>query len=151
MPDTMQRVTAKQRLAVTLRARNLCEYCRSPGRVATQAMSVEHIHPRQKGGGNDLDNLALSCQGCNGSKSIKITGVDPFTGRRVPLYHPRRQRWSDHFGWSDDYTRVVGLTPTGRATVVVLQLNRDGVMNLPDALRVNGQHPPQEAADTEAE
>jgi hypothetical protein len=142
-----QRVTAKQRAEVTRRAHNLCEYCRSPGRFATQAMSVEHIHPRQKGGGNELDNLALSCQGCNGFKAAKTTGVDPFTGRRVPLYHPRRQLWGDHFAWSDDYLRIVGLTPTGRATVLVLRLNRDGVMNLRNALHVNGQHPPQETID----
>ena len=139
-----KRVTDKQRAAVTQRARNLCEYCLSPGRFATQALSVEHIHPRHKGGGNELENLALSCQGCNSFKGIKTTGMDPFTNRRVPLYHPRQQHWTEHFAWNDDFSRVLGMTPSGRATIHVLQLNRDGLMNLRAALHVAGQHPPSE-------
>src|SRR5262245_36411990 len=49
-------------------------------------------------------------------KEARRSAVDPDTGRRVPLFHPRRQRWSDHFRW-EGFT-IVGLTPTGRATVV---------------------------------
>ena len=33
------------------------------------------------------------------------------------------ERWSDHFTWSADGTRILGRTPCGRATVVCLQLN----------------------------
>lgn len=139
-----KRVTAKEKREVTERARYLCEYCRSPSRFSTQSFSVEHIHPRQKGGDNALDNLAFACQGCNGSKHTKTTGVDPFTDQRVPLYHPRQHTWSDHFSWSDDYTLVLGLTPTGRATIHVLQLNREGLMNLRWALRAINRHPPEE-------
>lgn len=40
------------------------------------------------------------------------------------LFGPRQQKWSRHFAWSDDFTRVVGRTRTGRATVEALQLNR---------------------------
>ncbi len=148
MPENMaKRVTDKQRTEVTQRARNFCEYCLSPGSFATQALSVEHIHPRHKGGGSELDNLALACQGCNNFKGIKTTGIDPFTNRRVPLYHPRQQRWGDHFAWNDDFTRALGLTPTGRATIHILQLNRGGVMNLRAALHAVGKHPPEESAE----
>jgi len=139
-----KRVTAKERAEVTTRADNRCEYCLSPANFATPSFSVEHIHPRQKGGDNALDNLAFACQGCNGSKHTKITGIDPFTKRRVPLYHPRQQRWSDHFAWSEDFTQVLGLTPTGRATIHVLELNREGLVNLRGALCAVGQHPPEE-------
>lgn len=146
------RVTAKQRAAVTERARNFCEYCRSPGRFATQPLSVEHVHPRLKGGDSRMDNLALACQGCNGHKHTKTTAADPFTERRVPLYHPRQQRWSDHFAWSDDFTRVVGLTATGRATAILLQLNRETLINLRAVLLTLGQHPPEEpAAESEGD
>ena len=139
-----KRVTEKERAAVTERAGGLYEYCRSPARFATQSFSVEHINPRQKGGDNALDNLALACQGCNGSKHTKVSGIDPATEQRVPLYHPRQQKWSDHFAWSEDFTRVLGLTPTGRASVHVLELNREGLRNLRGALRTVRQHPPEE-------
>jgi hypothetical protein len=32
---------------------------------------------------------------------------------RVPLYHPRGDTWESHFAWSNDFTLVIGLTPTG--------------------------------------
>jgi hypothetical protein len=43
----------------------------------------------------------------------------------VPLYDPRRQAWQEHFRWADDRQTLLGLTPTGRATVVALDLNND--------------------------
>ena len=66
-----------------------------------------------------------------------------FTGIMVPLFHPRQQRWSQHFLWSQDTTGVVGRTPIGRATVERLRLNREGVVNLRRVLATIGQHPPQ--------
>jgi len=60
----------------------------------------------------------------------------------VLLYHPRRDRWDTHFAWSDDFTLIVGLTPTGRATEATLFLNRDGVVNLRRLIYTIGEHPP---------
>ena len=37
--------------------------------------------------------------------------------------NPRKQRWSDHFRWIADGTKISGRTPSGRATVIALQLN----------------------------
>ena len=105
--------------------------------------AVEHIVPRVAGGGNAPSNLALSCQGCNNLKFVSIEAVDPVTGVMVPLFHPRQQRWSQHFLWSQDTTVVVGRTPIGRATVERLRLNREGVVNLRRVLATIGQHPPQ--------
>ncbi|MBV9850597.1 MAG: HNH endonuclease [Armatimonadetes bacterium] len=138
-------ITQRQKQSVTERAGNQCEYCRSPGRVGTHPFSVEHITPRQKGGTSTLDNLALSCQGCNNHKHTKVEANDPDTGQTVPLYHPRRHRWRDHFCWSEDLTTIVGLTPTGRATVEALHLNREMVVNFRRLLIQLGQHPPEEA------
>ena len=137
-----ERVTAELRQQVIDRARGCCEYCRSQARFATQSFSVEHIIPRNKGGLTIFDNLALSCQGCNNHKYNKITGQDPISGETVALYHPRQQRWEDHFVWSDDYTLIVGITPSGRATVETLLLNRVGVVNLRRVLYGAGEHPP---------
>lgn len=142
MPEP--RVSARQKAAVARRARDLCEYCRSPSAYSPQAFSVEHIVPRAEGGPTQGDNLALACQGCNNHKFTKTAAPDPMTGETVPLFHPRRQRWRDHFAWSEDFTLVVGLTPTGRATVEALHLNRENLVNLRWALHAVGKHPPQE-------
>jgi 5-methylcytosine-specific restriction endonuclease McrA len=119
-----RRVSAALRRVVQARARDLCEYCRCPARFATQSFTVEHVEPRSLGGETALHNLAWACFGCNGYKHTATQGVDPQTGERVPLFHPRRHRWSDHFAWSADFTRIEGKTPLGRATVEVLRFNR---------------------------
>lgn len=142
MPES--RVTAQQKKAVAERANRCCEYCRSQVRFAIQPFSIEHIIPRSAGGETALDNLALSCQGCNNHKYNKTEGRDPVSGDTVPLYHPRKQRWSNHFAWNDDFTLIIGLTPTGRSTVETLQLNREGVVNLRRVLYAMGEHPPIE-------
>jgi hypothetical protein len=137
-------ISAQQRRIITERAQGCCEYCRSQVRVAIQPFSVEHIKPRSRGGETSLDNLALACQGCNNHKYNKTEGRDPLSGEIVPLYHPRQQRWQDHFTWNEDFSLIIGLTPTGRVTVDTLQLNREGVVNLRRMLYVLGEHPPVE-------
>jgi hypothetical protein len=132
----------EQKLAVAHRAGGCCEYCRSQERFSADPFSVEHITPLSRGGSDELTNLAFSCQGCNSRKYVSTTAFDPVSGDRVPLYHPRRENWSDHFAWSEDYTLVIGLTPAGRATVAKLQLNREGVVNLRRVLQAVGRHPP---------
>ena len=91
-----------------------------------------------------LRNLALSCQGCNSYKHDKVTGRDPVTEQMVPLFHPRRHKWRDHFAWSDDCTRIHGLTPIGRATVITLKMNRTELINLRRALVAILKHPPSD-------
>ena len=140
MPD--RRVSTEHKRAVKERARGCCEYCFSQEAFSPQPFAVEHILPRSKGGPTTLENLAWACQGCNGHKHTKTEGVDPVNLGRVPLYHPRRQRWSDHFAWDVGFTRVVGLTPTGRATLATLCLNRDCLVNLRRVLHDVGEHPP---------
>lgn len=83
---------------------------------------IEHILPQSAGGTNDLDNLALACPSCNLAKSNRLRVVDPETQETVPLFNPREQRWSEHFAWDQDW-QVIGLTPTGRATILALVLN----------------------------
>lgn len=131
-----------QKETVTQRAQGCCEYCRSQLRFSPDPFAIEHIFPLAKGGSSKLDNLALSCQGCNNHKYIYTTSIDPTTGQTVPLFHPRQEHWTTHFAWIDNFERVIGLTPTGRATVERLQLNRAGVVNLRQALYATGRHPP---------
>ena len=125
------------------RADNRCEYCQSPADYATETFAVEHIRPLSRGGTSDLNNLALACSGCNGRKYNKIEAPDPADGAMAPLFNPREQRWQEHFCWSGDYTQIIGLTPTGRATVETLQLNRPGLINMRQLLYTIGKHPPR--------
>src|SRR5262245_49002441 len=136
-----RRLTPEERQLVLARARGCCEYCRSQERFATQPLSIEHIQPRSQQGQTRPDNLALACQGCNNHKYNKTHGTDPVTGERVPLFHPRKQRWRRHFTWDEDRTLVIGLTPTGRATVETLHLNREGLVNLRRVLYAANEHP----------
>jgi hypothetical protein len=61
----------------------------------------------------------------------------------VPLFNPRRQRWSRHFAWDADFLIIRGRTASGRATVVTLHLNRTELVNLRRALRAIGEYPPR--------
>jgi hypothetical protein len=141
---TKKYIPADLRRLVIERARNYCEYCRYPGRYAPQTSPIDHIIPREAGGQTVAENLAQSCQGCNGHKAARTLATDPVTGLLVSLYNPREQRWNEHFSWSEDYLQITGLTPTGRATVEALQLNREGLVNMRRVLYAVGEHPPQE-------
>jgi hypothetical protein len=103
--------------------------------------SVEHIIPRKRGGPTEQDNLALSCSGCNGHKYDKIEGFDSIRQDWAPLYNPRLDVWRDHFVWDEHFERLIGLTPTGQATIETLHLNREGVVNLRRILLSMGLHP----------
>lgn len=137
-------VPAELRRLVVQRASNRCEYCRYPGLYSPLSMSIDHIVPRSLGGVTVEDNLALSCQGCNGHKAARISATDPVSGSTVPLFNPRRERWREHFTWSEDFLKVSGLTSIGRATVEALQLNREGLVNTRLVLYPVGRHPPLE-------
>lgn len=142
MTESRNRLPARLRKIVENRAKGVCEYCLSPARYSSSPFCVDHILPRNQGGGDELGNLAFSCSGCNGHKYRKTEALDPRTRSVVPLFHPRTQEWTEHFAWNRDFTRIMGLTPMGRATVGALQLNRSEVVNLRRMLTAFGEHPP---------
>ena len=59
----------KQRQRVLKRDGYICAYC---GQDATE---VDHIIPRAKGGGHELDNLVACCKPCNSRKGAIEEGV----------------------------------------------------------------------------
>jgi HNH endonuclease len=131
------------RQIIAARAQNRCEYCKCSADITTETFSVEHAYPLSLGGDNTLENLAWSCMGCNGFKGARIRAIDPLTNQLAPIFHPRQQLWDDHFCWTEDSCEIIGQTPSGRATVLALRLNRKGVVNLRRILAQVGEHPPQ--------
>jgi len=112
---------ATTRDLVRRRADNRCEYCLLRQEHSELTHHIEHITAKQHGGGDDVDNLALACHRCNLRKGPNLTGVDPISGELVALFHPRRDRWAEHFLFHG--VRLQGITPSGRATVQVLAMN----------------------------
>jgi hypothetical protein len=113
---------AATRNLVRSRAGNTCEYCRLPqSALPAASFHVEHITAKQHGGSDDPNNLALSCLHCNLHNGPNLAGIDRETGGVVLLFNPRLDAWADHFAMQG--LAVVGLTPTGRATVQVLAMN----------------------------
>jgi hypothetical protein len=89
--------------------------------AAKSYIHVEHVVPVSLGGASSLENFAWACPRCNFAKSNRIEASDPDTDALVPLFHPRRQSWDGHFAWNG--YQVIGLTPCGRATIAMLDLN----------------------------
>lgn len=110
------------REAVRRRARYVCEYCRIPQQATPIiAFHIEHVVARQHGGSDNPAGLALACDRCNAYKGPNISSIDPETGTMVRLFHPRKDLWSDHFEVRSG--QIVGLTPAGRATARLLNMN----------------------------
>ena len=124
-------------------ANHRCGYCLCPQNLFMGWLEIEHIIPVAKGGSSDESNLWLSCPLCNRMKGDQSESRDPETESVTPLFNPRVQRWKDHFCWSEDGLRIVGLSSVGRATVAALKLDSN-----PIALAVRkrwmqvGWHPP---------
>jgi 5-methylcytosine-specific restriction endonuclease McrA len=105
------------------RAKYLCEYCHSSEEASAALFAIDHITPQSLGGSDEAENLALACQRCNGYRYNFTTGIDPQTQAIIPLFNPRQDKWADHFIWTADGLKIIGITATGRATCNRLDLN----------------------------
>ena len=114
-------VSQRLRDAVAERANERCEYCRMHEDDDVFTFHVEHIIALKHGGETSLANLAYACQHCNLHKGPNLSGIDPESQEIVELFHPRNDEWDDHLQF--DGPRLIGLTPIGRATVRVLNMN----------------------------
>jgi hypothetical protein len=140
-------VSAAMRQLVRQRANYFCEYCHSSEEASTALFTLDHLIPQSLGGSDDPNNLALACHRCNGRRYNFTTGIDPKTQAVVALFNPRKQQWSDHFIWTVDGLRILGISPFGRATCVRLDLNDDyhnegSIRNARRLWLRGGWHPP---------
>ncbi len=132
----------RRRVAAAARLR--CGYCQTLQVVVGYPLHIEHIIPEAAGGLSTEDNLWLACCVCNNAKGVQTHAYDPVTRTDVPLFNPRTQDWQEHFAWSRDGTQVIGLTPTGRATVLALQLNSPLRVLARQRWVLTGWHPPRD-------
>ena len=109
------------RQLVIARASGRCEYCLLHQDDVPFSHHIDHIIPLKHGGQTEPGNLALACFECNRRKGSDLTAIDPMDGAIAPLFNPRSQVWKDHFVLEG--AQLVGLTPVGRATIVLLRLN----------------------------
>lgn len=116
------------RQQVFVRAGHRCEYCLTSRRVIGMPLVVDHVLPKALGGSDSIDNLCAACYRCNEFKGVKTHDLDPATGEFVPLFSPRLHSWGEHMAWANGGTHIVGLTATGRATVLALRLNNEYVV-----------------------
>src|SRR5207249_4582285 len=98
-----------------------CEYCLFEEDDAGFPHQVEHIISRKHGGKSTLDNLAYACILCNRFKGTDVASIDSVSNTFARLFHPRQDRWSDHFRMA--FFLIDPLTPTGRVTVSLLRMN----------------------------
>jgi hypothetical protein len=137
-----KKIPASLQQRVRQRAQGLCEYCHAAEQWQYVRFTLDHIIPVARDGSSTLDNLALACFHCNRRKTDRLQAVDLTSRDQVPLFNPREHKWSDHFIWSADGTTLIGCTPTGRATIDALALNRERVVRIRAADYIAGRHPP---------
>lgn len=136
MPEYMLRHKIREK------ADRLYEYCHTSELWQYVRFTIDHIIPLSKGGTDEMENLCLACFHCNRRKSNKTDGFDPELETESPLFNPRKDRWDDHFIWSEDKLHIIGLTSIGRASVETLDLNRDRIVAIRAADIVVKRHPP---------
>jgi len=116
-------ISKNLRELVEERAKGQCEYCLDFEIFSRFSFHVDHIVAEQHDGTTTADNLAYACRFCNGFKGTNLvttlSGIDGY----VPLYHPRKELWKDHF-LLETTGLIKGKTSTGEATLKLLKINR---------------------------
>lgn len=139
----MTYIPTELRRLVVERMGGCCEYCRIQITDRLLPFEIDHIIAEKHGGHTTAGNLWVTCYRCNGFKGSDIASADPETGRATFLFHPRKQRWDDHF-------RLVGaviepLSPEGRVTASLLRFNALIHVAQREALIKEGRYPCQPA------
>jgi hypothetical protein len=105
--------------------------------MAELPFQCDHIIAVKHEGLTDEANLAHACYHCNSAKGPNIAGIDPVSGAVTPLYHPRRDPWTEHFEWRGAW--LFGKTPEGRTTIQVLSINDPEAIAIRESLTEEGQ------------
>jgi hypothetical protein len=135
----MTYISETVRHEIRARAGGKCEYCLLDERYTIKRHEVDHIFALKHGGVNTADNMCLCCVNCNRYKGSDLSSLDPVTNEVITLYHPRRDEWSTHFRLNGAV--IEGITPTGRVTVKLLNINDLERLTEREALLKIGRYP----------
>lgn len=125
-------------------AKHQCEYCQTQSILLGMPLQIDHIIPQMDGGATELDNLCLACPRCNQYKGSQTTGWDDVAQTDVSLFHPRQQKWPEHFQWSADGLWLEGQTAIGRVTITTLQMNNSFILRARQLWVDWKYHPPHQ-------
>lgn len=132
----------KLRKRIAIRSRHRCGYCLAKSKCVNQRLQLDHIFPKSRGGATEEANLCLACAACNLFKGKQTHALDPKSGLRIRLFNPSTQNWFEHFSWSKDGLRIIGMTPCGCATVSALRLNNPLAVRVRRVWVKAKEHPP---------
>jgi hypothetical protein len=132
-------ISESLRRLVAERAGYRCEYCLLHEDDSYSPHQIDHIISRKHGGPSNSDNLAYACVRCNSWKGSDVGSLDTTSGIFVSFFHPRRQRWEDHFVLRGAV--IEPLTPEGNATARLLRLNLDKRVIERQLLAAVGRYP----------
>jgi hypothetical protein len=118
-----ERIPERLRQFVADRAQHRCEYCLLHEDDSYTPHQIDHIVSRKHGGSSDPPNLAFACIRCNLWKGTDTGSLDAHEHLFVPLFHPRRESWTDHFAIRG--LLIEPLTETGAVTIRLLKLNHE--------------------------
>src|SRR5262245_16277315 len=76
-------------------ARGCCEYCLLSEVYTIKRHEIDHIYAEKHNGLTVELNLCLSCFDSNRYKGSDLCSLDG--DDVVPLFHPRKHIWSEHF------------------------------------------------------
>ncbi|MFN0136494.1 MAG: HNH endonuclease [Phycisphaerae bacterium] len=122
---------ARIRQLVRERAERRCEYCRFPeSALPYLVFHVDHIIAKQHMDeiSDDPELLAWACSECNYHKGPNLVSIDSNSKEPATLFDPRREDWNVHFRL--ELGMVIGLTPAGRATARLLNMNAPRLVRL---------------------
>jgi hypothetical protein len=138
----MTYISASLRRLVIERAVNGCEYCLIHQDDNFFPFEVDHVIAEKHGGETVPENLCLSCPDCNAHKGSDIGSIDRETGNLTFLFNPRSQIWAEHFRLNG--AEIEPLTPEGRVTVGLLQLNHPDRLAERSAMLLLNRYPPNQ-------
>jgi 5-methylcytosine-specific restriction endonuclease McrA len=134
-------IPAALRTLVQRRATHCCEYCLVHEEDTELAHEPDHVIARKHRGETEAANLAWTCFSCNRHKGSDLASIDPETNQIVRLFNPRIDDWATHFRLEG--ATIIPLTPEGRVTEFLLQLNRFDRVEVRELSLRQGRYPRQ--------
>lgn len=132
-------VSATLRRLVAERAAYLCEYCLLHEEDTFFGCEVDHIISEKHGGPTAAENLAYACAFCNRAKGSDIGSIVWRTGAFSRFFHPRLDRWVEHFAL--DGVTILPLSAIGEVTARILDFNNPDRLLERQAVYALGRYP----------